>query len=122
MRMKRITCILGILTITVFTALQVFGETNWAKTVMYDAKTFRFLDANIVSSNSLVTAGNTNVFMGTQTFFAINIGGVTRTNWPSGVTLSDGSTITNVWAGAYNTLYIVSPSGVYTNKIGTWGP
>lgn len=37
-------------------------------------------------------------------------------------TISDGSRFQNIWNGPSNTLYIVDPTGVYTNKIGTYSP
>lgn len=77
--MKRIISILGALMVTACLAL---ADDNWAKTVMYDSKTFKFLESNLIASNSLVTTTATNSFMGTQTFFAINLGGVTLTSWP----------------------------------------
>lgn len=197
--MKRIISILGVLVFTACTALGQFSNT--AKSVMYDSKTFRFLEPNIIVSNQLVTLTNTNAFMGTQTFYAIKLGGIVLTNWPTsgtwgliagtitnqtdlwaqltnrytkaeingfgyltnetlwvaasnnvaylsktnnftstnsflaitlggvtksawpaGMTFSDGSYMTNVWTSSTNTLYIVDPTGAYTNKIGQFGP
>jgi hypothetical protein len=79
--MKRIISVLGILAVT---ACAAFGQTNWGKAVMYDSRTGRFLDPMVVTSNQLVVAGAQNSFTGTQTFYAVTLGGVTRINWPSG--------------------------------------
>lgn len=78
--------ILMTLTVMAITACMAFGQTNWGKAVMYDSRTGKFLDPVVVLSNQIVTVTNTTPFMGTQTFYAITLGGVTRTNWPSGGT------------------------------------
>ena len=88
--MKRIVLFFGMLVLTAFTA---FGQfTNTGKTVMYDSQTFKFLESALVPSNSLVVAGVPNNFTGTQTFYAVTLGGVTRTNWPTGIQIGDSYT------------------------------
>jgi hypothetical protein len=113
--MKKILMTLVVMALTAFSA---FGQSNWAKTVMYDSQTGRFLDPKVVSSNQLVVSGAQNTFTGTQTFYAVTLGGVTQTNWPSGggdVYLASN----NIFTGLTNTFdtQVYVPKIVATNVV-----
>ena len=112
--MKKITAFIAVL---VFAVAQGYSATNWNQNVQVSSTTKRFVDSAVVSSNSLAVLGVPNNFVGTQTFYAVTIGGVTRTNWPTGVVTEVDPVFTN-WAST-NTYVKMEIDPVFTNWLGT---